>query len=340
MTERRPASPINIGMANIHRNFLEHVKGDNRSYSVVDYPAYNNIGDSAIWTGQRRALLDVFKKAPRYVASQQDYKKDIEAFCGDGVIFINGGGNFGNLWPQRQEFRLQIIRDHPHRKIVQLPQSICFSGSEYIDETKYLIGSHKNFHLCVRDQPSFDFASREFDCPVYIAPDAAHCISTYKAAPSRQEIFSLIRSDKESLTPDLYDLLSPYGPTADWEGISRYFYETEGAIDKFFRRKLQHKFPSSNIIMSYRLKMYDRMAQNAVDRGTKLLSQGKLIISDRLHAHIICVLMGKRHISIDNANGKVGEYIRKWGDFGITELVSSRASLLERIEASRTTAHN
>ncbi|WP_265501117.1 polysaccharide pyruvyl transferase family protein [Paracoccus beibuensis] len=322
-------------MLDIYRSFLKDIREDARNYSVVDYPAYNNMGDLAIWMGQRQVLRDVFRKDPRYVASQQDYRKDIDKFCTDGIIFINGGGNFGNLWPSHQEFRLRIIRDYPHRKIVQLPQSICFSGPEHLEETKSLIGSHKNFHLCVRDQTSFDFAVREFDCPVYMAPDAAHCIPTYSAETATREIFSLVRRDKESSIPDLRDLLSQYGPTADWEGIDRYFYENEGAIDRLFRRRLQYKFSSSRIMMSYRLKMYDRLARNSIDKGTKLLSQGEMIVSDRLHAHIICVLMGKRHIAIDNANGKVGEYIRKWGDFGLTRLVESRKSLLQSLETSR-----
>lgn len=332
MTNKKLVSPINKGMADVYRSSIERIRGNAQRYSLVDYPAHNNIGDSAIWVGEKEALTEIFGKGPDYVASHQDYRDDIEKFCKDGVVFIHGGGNFGDLWLNHHEFRLRIIKNYPHRRIVQLPQSIHFSGPEHIEKTKSVIGEHKDFHLYVRDQASFDFATKELDCPVYLAPDAAHCIRTYISETSKHKIFSLVRTDKESLIPDLYDLLSSYGPISDWKNIDEYFYKNENMLDGFFRRRIQYKFSSSKLMMRYRSRIYNRKAEEAVANGTRLLSQGKLVISDRLHAHIICCLMGKRHISIDNANGKVREYIRKWGNFGITELVDSKASLLAKIE--------
>lgn len=335
MTDKKAVSSINKKMADTYRLSVEKILNGAQGYSLVDYPAHNNIGDSAIWVGEKEALTSIFGKTPDYVSSHQDYKCDIEKFCSDGIIFIHGGGNFGDLWLNHHKFRIQIIKDYPHRRIVQLPQSIHFSGSEHLEETKSVIGNHKDFHLYVRDQASFDYATKEFDCPVFLAPDAAHCIGTYISQTSQHEIFSLVRTDRESLIPDLRNLLFSYGPVSDWEDIDEHFYKNESMLDNFFRRHIQYKFPSSKLMMRYRSGIYDRKAEKAVTNGTRLLSQGKLVISDRLHAHIICCLMGKRHISIDNANGKVGEYIRKWGDFGITDLVDSEASLLARIEGLR-----
>lgn len=335
MEKKKETSLINKEMSIIYRRSVENVKGSVQGYSLVDYPAHNNIGDAAIWVGEKEALTSVFRKGPDYVASQQDYKNDIETFCKEGIIFIHGGGNFGDIWPNHHEFRLRIIKEYPRRRIVQLPQSIYFTDPECLEKTKKAIGGHRDFHLFVRDQASFEFARKEFSCPVYLTPDAAHCIRSYISETPKHEIFSLVRTDKESSIPDLHDLLLSYGSVSDWENIDEHFYKNEGRVDRLFRRRLQYKFSSSKIMMLYRSKMYDRLAQKSVDRGTKLLSQGKLVISDRLHAHIICVLMGKRHISLDNSNGKIGEYIRKWGDFGITDFVDSNTSLRERIKELR-----
>lgn len=332
MAEKKVVSSINTEIAATYRRSIEKIQDGEQEYSLLDYPAYNNIGDSAIWLGQREALGEIFKKNPCYVASQQDYKKDIHTFCKKGIIFINGGGNFGDLWPNHQIFRLRLLEDYPDRKIVQLPQSIHFSGTKLLEKTKITIGNHKDFYLYVRDQNSFDFATKEFDCPVYLAPDAAHCIRSYISETPKHEIFSLVRTDKESSIPNLHDLLLSYGSVSDWENIDEHFYKNEGMLDSFFRRHAQYKFPSSKLMMWYRARIYDRRAKKAVEKGTRLLSQGKLVISDRLHAHIICCLMGKHHISIDNANGKVGRYIHKWGDFGITDMVSSKDALLKKIK--------
>lgn len=316
-------------------NALQYIKGGNTNYSIVDYPSYNNIGDSAIWVGQKLALYKVFGKGPNYVTSQEDYRSDLPHFCKKGVIFIQGGGNFGNLWPHHQRFRLRVLREHQDRKIVQLPQSIYFCGNKGLEDTKFEIGRHKNFHLFVRDRASYEFAVKEFDCPVSLLPDAAHAIPYYSGCVAEHDVLSLIRSDKESAIPRLNEILSAYGPTTDWEKLDGFFYDNASKVDKFFRRRLQYKFASSKTMMLYRSRMYDRLAQKAVNKGTLLLSLGELVISDRLHAHILCVLMGKRHISVESHTGKIGAYIDEWGDFGLTELVRDEVSLLEKLSPSQ-----
>lgn len=336
MSRISAANPVNQEPAALYRSVIDTVKDNGADYAVVDYPDYNNIGDSAIWAGQSRILREAFGKNPAYVASPNDYKDDIEDFSKDFVIFVQGGGNFGDIWKHHQDFRIKILEKYPDRKIVQLPQSIFFSSPHELDLTKQAIGQHGNFHLLVRDQASFLFAKAEFDCPVHLCPDAAHSIPFYISEPAQHEVFSLVRTDIESEATNLEEIVREYGPVQDWNDIDGYFYENEGVLNRFFRRHIQYKFPTSSLMMAYRRRMYDHLAKRAVDRGIKQLSQGEIVISDRLHAHILCTLIGKPHISLDNANGKIGEYIRQWGGFGITELAGSPADIKEKIEALRT----
>ena len=43
-----------------------------------------------------------------------------------------------------------------------------------------------------------------------------------------------------------------------------------------------------------------------------MLSQGNVVITDRLHAHILSVLLGIPNIVLDNNYGKVHGYMEAW----------------------------
>ena len=47
-------------------------------------------------------------------------------------------------------------------------------------------------------------------------------------------------------------------------------------------------------------------------RGCRLLSRGHQVITDRLHAHILCLLMGIPHVVVDNNYGKLGSFLEAW----------------------------
>ena len=56
----------------------------------------------------------------------------LEAYLVNGIILLQGGGNFGDLWQAHQSFRERVIQDFPHKKIIQLPQSIFFSEEQIL----------------------------------------------------------------------------------------------------------------------------------------------------------------------------------------------------------------
>jgi len=47
-------------------------------------------------------------------------------------------------------------------------------------------------------------------------------------------------------------------------------------------------------------------------RGCRVLSQGRLVITDRLHGHILSLLMGIPHVLLDNSYGKVRRFYEAW----------------------------
>jgi exopolysaccharide biosynthesis predicted pyruvyltransferase EpsI len=279
-------------------------------YALLDFPDHSNVGDSAIWLGEIELLTEITGRRPDYVCTIDGF--DVEALRAslpEGVIFIHGGGNFGDLWKGHQDFRLRILELLPDRQIVQLPQSIHFLQEAAIRETVEAIESHGDFHLLVRDQQSLKFSQDRLNCTTRLVPDAAFGLGPLRA--SREPIWNvlcLFREDSERSGADYGELVSKLDakvldwldePKMPWKQIKR------RAIAKSL---LKGDFSPSHM----KTLAYNLQAERRMERGVALLSSGRLVITDRLHAHIICTLMSKRHIALDNTYGKVSGYYRQW----------------------------
>ena len=58
--------------------------------------------------------------------------------------------------------------------------------------------------------------------------------------------------------------------------------------------------------------VYDMTARARLIRGLRILSAGKVVVTDRLHAHILCLLMNIPHVLLDNSYGKVNNFVDTW----------------------------
>lgn len=295
-------------------------------YALLDFPDHSNIGDSAIYAGEIAFFDRHAGRAPDYVCSLSTYRRDVGTFCPEGPLFLHGGGNFGTVWPKYQRFRHEVIERYGNRRIVQLAQSIHYDPARpgLLEDSKRLIGNHPDFTLLVRDRPSLDFARAEFDCAVILCPDAAHCLlGLPPVGLPRHAVLSLMRDDKESAHGDLVATLRRQGPIVDWGRQRR----ARTPLDRIVEALLRPARPDSAMLMRRRERMYRRQAAYRVACGVRLLSKGRVIVSDRLHAHLMSGLMGKPHLCLDNSYGKVARYIAAWGSDDRTMQISDRTGL-------------
>ena len=61
------------------------------------------------------------------------------------------------------------------------------------------------------------------------------------------------------------------------------------------------------------LEVFNAQARRRVARGVKQLSKGRVVATDRLHAHIIASLLGIPNVVLDNNYGKIHGYMDCWG---------------------------
>ncbi len=302
-------------LQNQARKVLDALIPDNAHIILLDYPHYPNVGDSLIWLGEIAYLKSRGLKAS-YVSDCHNFdlfavKKIINK---NSFILINGGGNFGDLWSHLHNFKLQVLRDFPQTPIIQLPQTIHFKDEKNIAETAEVIKQHGNFTLLVRSQESLAIAQKNFSTTSILCPDMAFFIGPIKVNNSPLvDYFILSRTDTEKSSNGNVRMVPrkefATSRTEDWlENSGKEFKLQRIESHHLFRKFFKLINPTNQVLLF----MWNLLAQARLARGVALLSSGKLVITDRLHAHILCILINKPHIVIDNNYGKIGDIYRAW----------------------------
>lgn len=278
-------------------------------FALVDFPDHANVGDSAIWLGTTTFFRRHHHSEPRYVASISAFSAAaLRRAHPEGPILIHGGGNFGDLWPRHQQFRERLLERFRGRPIVQLAQTVHYQNPAAADRTARAIARHGNVRLLVRDRPSLEYAAAKFDCPVRLCPDLALCLGPQqRPAEPEVDVLCLLRTDRERAVAAPAAREGIRVRVADWLGEARLpvYLEELAAVAARFRDR-------SKARGSLRLARYDAAAGARVARGCRLLSSGRVVITDRLHAHLLCLLLGIPHGVLDNSYGKLARFLDAW----------------------------
>lgn len=296
--------------------------------ALVDFPDHSNVGDSAIWLGEM-AYLRKRSRLPAYYSAIADFDDEAcRAVIGDGPILIHGGGNMGTLWPRHEAFRLHLLRAHRGRPIIQMPQSIHYADPAAAAEMAGAIRDHGQFTLLVRDARSLAFAEQHFDCAIHLCPDAALMLGRQRRDPATVPVFALLRTDHERASGQTGAL--PTGVIADdW-------LEEDAGQKRRLRLSLKLGRFFTRDPMTQRAARQQRLAEWRFQRGLAMLSAGELVVTDRLHAHILSLLLDIPHVLLDNSYGKVAGFADQWtGDYGGLMRATNRAGAFETALACR-----
>lgn len=273
----------------------------NAPFALLDFPDHSNVGDSAIWLGTT-SFFARYGQRPAYTSSLYTHDDSaLKKAVKSGVIFLHGGGNFGTLWPAHQDFRLRVLERFPGHSVIQLPQSIHFENEEDAAETARAIERHGDFTLFLRDLPSLEFAQRHFQCESVLAPDMAFGMRLPARRSPIHEIFCLLRTDKEKAVDT--DRLEPGAVAEDWLNENRAQMRRARMVSKL----IGVADPGGSAFRTFQ-----NLATARVKRGIEQLSSGRVVITDRLHAHILSTLAGIPHVTLDNSYRKLGNFIDAW----------------------------
>lgn len=295
------------------RSILDKLIPNHAEIILLDYPNNTNVGDSLIWLGTL-AYLNSRGLKISYVCDTRNYsfEKLKEKIKTNTIVLMNGGGNFGTLWDEVHNFRIKAIKDLKNVPIIQLPQTIHFDNQEKVDEINQVITQHGQFSLIVRSQYCYDFAKSRFDTNVYLCPDMAFFIGAIKNADQPNiDCIAIARTDIETsgeLSSVIENLKNEYAlEKTDWLEA--------GLAERSLHRIEMHTGLIRKIIDPHNMQLiqlWNSLSTLRLKRGVALLKDAKVVIADRLHVHILSILLNKPHVIIDNNYGKLKHFHETW----------------------------
>jgi exopolysaccharide biosynthesis predicted pyruvyltransferase EpsI len=197
------------------------------------------------------------------------------------IFLIHSSDNFRDQTNQKAIIITEILNRDKDRTKITFPQTITNLTNTYYTNDKLI--------FVARDTFSYDFAVKNFptEMKIELLPD----------------ILFMIGSVNPAITP-IYDIVILKGS----------FYKNE-VWDEAFKPFRYHYSYIISTWDDYFKKDYFSSTEDVVDNGrrahqivNKIISQGKLIITDNLEASIYSILLGKVHVIVDDDSNQIKNF--------------------------------
>ena len=265
---------------------------------------YGNIGDIAISTAQKQYLentltdyevISIPISQTRLVLSS--IKKQIKA---DDFVTIIGGGNMGSIYPDIEELRQLVINSFPSNRIVCFPQTLDWDNSAKSNRAlKNIVKTytkHPDIHIFARESIThnklIELFNKYNNVNIGLVPDivmsatAESLGATNSLEPSG--ILRCLRDDKEVALS-----------TAQYTVIDKALIETGYKIEKTDTHAGGSQLDEAHC------------AKLLADKLTQFRA-AKLVVTDRLHGMILCLLSGTPCLVLPNSNHKIRQTQLDW----------------------------
>jgi exopolysaccharide biosynthesis predicted pyruvyltransferase EpsI len=309
---------------------------DNRRVLLVDPAYHGNVGDHMIALGELE-----FMKRFGYATESQSQCHYIQAggfvpHC-SGVIdksnptrvaqplaLWHGGGNWGDLWPRIQEPRINSFANLLEKNftIIGMPQSFHYDDAglekreaeqmksniakamwsrgqdaSVLDTKEGRTQSMSRVVLTWREHESYEAALKRYPfVNNLMVPDIAFQLGPYAPMPPKEDdiplldIVVFLRDDREST----------YMPQRNRQAINKILSSIDGG----------ERISFSIVDWKDRLERFQSSDYFFTDTSIQLLSMGRVVICDRLHAAILSYLSGLPFVYINQSTGKISKTLR------------------------------
>ncbi len=332
-------APVRDRCRDLLRDTIREFLSPGTQCALVLYPDHWNAGDSAIWCGTRKLLRELEVEVV-YGCDTKSYDAGaLNVALPDGPILILGGGNFGDVYKLEQSLRHRILWDHPGRPVIQLPQSIWFRDPDSVTDLEKTMRRHGRCTLLFRDAKSLAFAEKHFSAPARLCPDMVHALDlSAMPMPSEAPLAAVWRNDLESSEP--LPPLPDGSIVGDWTLPDGKIPEEQASRMSLagleFHRWVGRLKPGEPCSIRRRLAwkhlpwLWDQLAEDRYLRGCWMLTRGRVTVTNRLHGHLLCWLMGQPHVVRDVSNGKISAYHETWScDHQLTRFAKSSSEALD-----------
>lgn len=278
----------------------------NRDYWLLDVPYHANIGDTLIWQGESDFLSKMSCRCRgQYALSTFTFPKIQKS----DLILFHGGGNFGDLWPECHDFKMKVVEAYPENEFVFFPQTVYFGREENLRRTVRALDGVK-CTICARDRTSYEFLKRHFRNRILLVPDMAFCMNMSRWAfrgQTEDRPLLVLREDKEIRPSPALERLRTSGAydVSDWPTMT-----AQTSVERW-RDRLRDGGALCRLLYDPYMRQVYR--PYLIRSGVDLIGPRATVVTTRLHACILAVLLGKGEIiTLDNSYGKNRSFVDTW----------------------------
>ncbi|MBP3442107.1 MAG: polysaccharide pyruvyl transferase family protein [Clostridia bacterium] len=267
-----------------------------KKFFVIGVAEHGNYGDFAISEAQNLFLKDNFDAdiveiTEEEISNPLTYKR-IKAMLGpDDIIFLQGGGNHGNMYSFHEMYRREIIKTFRNNRIVLFPQTYYFSddadGRKQAEISKEIYSSHPDLILAFRDRMSYSLANDVYTKnTVIFCPDMVLYLNGrfVKKNNPESDIMVLFRAGKEA----------------------KYQPEEKKAVTQ----KLSEKYKLTFNNHTTKEKVTKENRYSLVKSQVELYAGSDVVLTDKLHGAIFSIVTGTPCVMLSTFNHKLREFYK------------------------------
>lgn len=281
---------------------------------LLGTPLHTNIGDRAIAYAEHVYLRSRNRFKP-IIEFPHDF--DIECISNiseDVVIYLHGGGNFGDIWLNEEVYRRKIIKKFTKNPIIMFPQTLFFSNSKNLEESIKVYSEHNNLQLTAREKTSYSLMREKFKTNrIVLTPDIVMFlrVKLHGLHRHRRAIFS-VRQDKEKTIGD----------------------DTINRLEALVRQRLGMNDVVYSDMHTSEDQAMSRHKNIVLDKLREYRS-ASLVVTDRLHGMIFALLTGTPCIVLGSQTHKtsgVFDWIKEYPEQSNIVFCDSSESALEAVK--------
>lgn len=276
---------------------------DSRSF-VFLAADYGNIGDLAITSAQvsflrRYAPTQHVVRIP--ISKTRTLLRSVQSQVrADDLITIIGGGNMGGTYSDIEELRQLVIKSFPNNRIVCFPQTLDWDDTaeskKALQNIVKTYSQHSDIHVFARESITHsklnELFNRYDNVSIGLVPDIVMSATASALGTSEclepSGILRCLRDDKEvALSYEQYIIIDKALANTGYQIEQTDTHAGGSQLDEAHCTKL----------------LADKLSQ---------FRAAKLVVTDRLHGMILCLLSGTPCLVLPNSNHKISQTYSDW----------------------------
>jgi pyruvyl transferase EpsO len=290
--------------------------------ALVDFTETPNAGNHAMWLGEKRLLTELGATVV-YQCSAQSYDRAAMAEkLGAGTIFLHGGAHAGGKDAAHRGFRWRVLADFPQNAAIVMPHQPAPQDEDHMTRAAETMKGRANLILFAASEKARQTLTRHFgnSTRIELAPDATFLLPPRKRiAEIAYDMVWIARTDGDKANEQTETAARLSSQSAEKFTIPGF---SDGVEISYVAK---HR-PQTILLTDWQALVYenelarlalrrldfDSWAQVYVNRAFYLLSLGQVLITDRLHAHLLAILLGIPNILLNDGAGRNWAFHESW----------------------------